>query len=262
MSSPFHECGPTAQPKIAPSSRCSSRYSAAFCSSVTPRGSSSADAISSRTIAPSRTVGPTTRYPASHSASTREESPSTPITRDVRGDRASVGHHSRRAYEGFGQPCIRTSPAHPAGYPHPTDGCATLTGRPVAFTLAGMTGTLSETHERRRIRARGVVQGVGFRPFVHRLATARRLDGFVLNDGEGVVIEVEGPASVLDDFVEALELEAPRLARIDAVTSERVARDRRARLRRRGESCERPLRAHPSRRRHLRRLSRGALRPG
>jgi hydrogenase maturation protein HypF len=85
-----------------------------------------------------------------------------------------------------------------------------------------MTGTLPETLERRRIRVRGIVQGVGFRPFVHRLATRRGLAGFVLNDGEGVVIEVEGLARALDLFVDALVLEAPRLARIDAVASERL----------------------------------------
>jgi hydrogenase maturation protein HypF len=82
--------------------------------------------------------------------------------------------------------------------------------------------TLPETLERRRIRVRGVVQGVGFRPFVHRLATARRLGGFVLNDGEGVVVEVEGPASALDDFVSALELEAPPLARVEGIAAETV----------------------------------------
>lgn len=81
---------------------------------------------------------------------------------------------------------------------------------------------LPETLERRRIRVRGVVQGVGFRPFVHRLATAHDLTGFVLNDGEGVVVEVEGEAHVVDDFVDALERGAPPLARIDSLTHERV----------------------------------------
>ena len=46
--------------------------------------------------------------------------------------------------------------------------------------------------ERRRFRVRGVVQGVGFRPFVHGLAGRHGLAGFVLNDGDGVVIEAEG----------------------------------------------------------------------
>jgi hydrogenase maturation protein HypF len=92
-----------------------------------------------------------------------------------------------------------------------------------AGRLADMTGTLSEPVARRRIRVRGVVQGVGFRPFVFRLATRERLAGFVLNDGEGVVVEVEGPATVLDSFAEALEHEAPVLARVAALTVESVA---------------------------------------
>ena len=49
--------------------------------------------------------------------------------------------------------------------------------------------------ERRRFRVKGVVQGVGFRPFVHGLARRHGLAGFVLNDGEAVVIEAEGDAS-------------------------------------------------------------------
>jgi hydrogenase maturation protein HypF len=97
-----------------------------------------------------------------------------------------------------------------------------LTAHRSRVTLAAMTGTLPETLERRRIRVRGVVQGVGFRPFVHRLATARRLHGFVLNDGEGVLVEVEGAPEAVDDFLAALELDAPPLASIDAVTSEGI----------------------------------------
>ena len=60
-SSCFHECGPTAQPNTASSSRRSTRYVAASWCAVQPCGSSSAEEISSSTIAPSLTVGPTTR---------------------------------------------------------------------------------------------------------------------------------------------------------------------------------------------------------
>jgi len=70
---------------------------------------------------------------------------------------------------------------------------------------------------RRAIRVRGAVQGVGFRPFVFRLASELRLDGFVRNDAEGVAIEVQGDAGLLERFVDRLAGEAPRLARIDAI---------------------------------------------
>ena len=80
--------------------------------------------------------------------------------------------------------------------------------------------TLPVVIERRRIRVRGVVQGVGFRPFVHRLATRDRLGGRVWNDGDGVVVEVEGPRPVLDAFALALVEEAPPLARVVSVTGE------------------------------------------
>ena len=66
----------------------------------------------------------------------------------------------------------------------------------------------------------GVVQGVGFRPFVHRLATRNGLGGFVLNDGSGVVVEVEGEAGALDEFAGALRDEAPPLALVESVTVE------------------------------------------
>jgi hydrogenase maturation protein HypF len=73
--------------------------------------------------------------------------------------------------------------------------------------------------ERRRFRARGVVQGVGFRPFVHRLAHAHRLAGFVLNDGSGVVIEAEGLPVELDAFAAALVADAPPLARVESLAA-------------------------------------------
>jgi hydrogenase maturation protein HypF len=76
--------------------------------------------------------------------------------------------------------------------------------------------------ERRRFRVGGVVQGVGFRPFVYRLASEHRLGGFVLNDGGGVVIEAEGSADALDAFTDALCDEAPSLARVESVSSEPI----------------------------------------
>jgi hydrogenase maturation protein HypF len=73
--------------------------------------------------------------------------------------------------------------------------------------------------QRRRLAVEGLVQGVGFRPFVHRLAARAGLAGFVLNDAGGVVIEVEGDAERLDAFAAALRAEAPPLARIEAVST-------------------------------------------
>jgi hydrogenase maturation protein HypF len=71
--------------------------------------------------------------------------------------------------------------------------------------------------ERRRIVVRGVVQGVGFRPFVHRLATRHGLGGFALNDGSGVIIEAEGDPASLELFTEGLVDEAPSLASVEAI---------------------------------------------
>jgi hydrogenase maturation protein HypF len=68
-----------------------------------------------------------------------------------------------------------------------------------------------------RIEVRGVVQGVGFRPFVHRLAAEAGLDGVVGNDAAGVFIEVCGPSARIEVFVERLLAEAPPLARVDEV---------------------------------------------
>lgn len=70
--------------------------------------------------------------------------------------------------------------------------------------------------KRLRLRVRGAVQGVGFRPYVYGLATRYRLGGFVANDSHGVVIEVEGERA--SDFVTALPLEKPPLARIDEIS--------------------------------------------
>ena len=64
---------------------------------------------------------------------------------------------------------------------------------------------------------RGVVQGVGFRPFVYRLASEESLTGFIGNDTNGVTIEVEGSAAQLERFFIRLRRETPPLARIDMV---------------------------------------------
>jgi hydrogenase maturation protein HypF len=78
---------------------------------------------------------------------------------------------------------------------------------------------------RRAVRVRGTVQGVGFRPFVFRLARDLLLSGFVRNDAQGVEIEVQGAADELARFETRLWVEAPALARIDAVeTDTRLAR--------------------------------------
>ena len=73
---------------------------------------------------------------------------------------------------------------------------------------------------RRRVRleVRGAVQGVGFRPFVWRLAHALSLAGWVRNDIAGVFIELEGEEEALDAFVRELERAPPPLARIREVT--------------------------------------------
>lgn len=63
----------------------------------------------------------------------------------------------------------------------------------------------------------GVVQGVGFRPYVYNLARRRGLAGFVLNSPRGVFIEVEGAPAAVESFVSALPAEAPPLVRIASV---------------------------------------------
>ncbi|HWE69578.1 MAG TPA: carbamoyltransferase HypF [Acidimicrobiales bacterium] len=76
---------------------------------------------------------------------------------------------------------------------------------------------------RHRIRVAGVVQGVGFRPFVQHLATELALSGHVGNDTEGVVVEVEGRASAVRCFESRLVEEAPPLARIDQMEATELA---------------------------------------
>jgi hydrogenase maturation protein HypF len=67
---------------------------------------------------------------------------------------------------------------------------------------------------RKRIAVSGIVQGVGFRPYVYRLASERQLNGSVRNTAAGVIIEIQGQGHAVDDFVVRLPAEAPPLARI------------------------------------------------
>jgi hydrogenase maturation protein HypF len=71
--------------------------------------------------------------------------------------------------------------------------------------------------ERRRLTVAGIVQGVGFRPFVHALANDVGVAGHVGNDASGVFVEVEGTPAVLDEFVRRLVTDHPPLARIDRI---------------------------------------------
>jgi hydrogenase maturation protein HypF len=70
---------------------------------------------------------------------------------------------------------------------------------------------------RRGVVVRGVVQGVGFRPFVYRLAAEEGLTGWIGNDTDGVTIEIEGTEAGIEGFLKRLRAETPPLARIDAV---------------------------------------------
>lgn len=70
-----------------------------------------------------------------------------------------------------------------------------------------------------RVHITGIVQGVGFRPFVYNLATRLNLKGWVKNTSAGVDIEVDGERETLEAFLEALRREAPPLARMDHLTA-------------------------------------------
>jgi hydrogenase maturation protein HypF len=67
---------------------------------------------------------------------------------------------------------------------------------------------------RRKVEVAGIVQGVGFRPYIYRLALERSLVGKICNTSSGVTIEVQGPAETVEDFLARLPTEAPPLARI------------------------------------------------
>ncbi|MEI6756685.1 MAG: carbamoyltransferase HypF [Chlorobium sp.] len=95
--------------------------------------------------------------------------------------------------------------------------------------MAGMAGKKTgeslnpATEERRRLLVNGIVQGVGFRPFVYRLAVRFALKGFIRNTPSGVLIELQGPANVLEEFRAALQRDHPPLAKIVAIEESVVA---------------------------------------
>jgi len=72
---------------------------------------------------------------------------------------------------------------------------------------------------RRHINVSGIVQGVGFRPYIYRLATERNLTGTITNTSSGVTIEVQGPRETVEDFVVCLPQNAPPLARITGIAA-------------------------------------------
>ena len=68
-----------------------------------------------------------------------------------------------------------------------------------------------------KIEIRGVVQGVGFRPFIYNLANSLNLNGYVLNNGYGVLIEVEATEEELELFIQKIRDEKPPLSEIDSI---------------------------------------------
>lgn len=80
-----------------------------------------------------------------------------------------------------------------------------------------MTADRPTDFQRQQFQIQGIVQGVGFRPFVYRLALQFGLVGFVYNDNHGVTIEVEGASAALASFHAALITQMPPLARIDSI---------------------------------------------
>jgi hydrogenase maturation protein HypF len=73
-------------------------------------------------------------------------------------------------------------------------------------------------NQRKHIQVRGIVQGVGFRPFVYNLAQSLGLIGYVFNSSSGVTIEIEGPGAAVEGFLKKLNEDPPQLAEITEIT--------------------------------------------
>ena len=70
------------------------------------------------------------------------------------------------------------------------------------------------------IHIHGIVQGVGFRPFIHKLVKERGLRGYIKNTSSGVELELEGEHEELSGFIEDIPRRAPKLAVIEAMETE------------------------------------------
>ena len=80
----------------------------------------------------------------------------------------------------------------------------------------------SSSKNRLKITIKGIVQGVGFRPFIYQLATKYKLCGFVTNNGTGVYIEIEGYQVSIDNFLRDIKINKPPLSRIDSLKKEKL----------------------------------------
>src|SRR6201996_8384811 len=86
-----------------------------------------------------------------------------------------------------------------------------------------MTNPARTLNVRKHIQVRGIVQGVGFRPFVYKLAKSLGLCGYVFNSSAGVTIEIEGPESQVEDFLTALREDPPQLAEVTEIAVSEIA---------------------------------------
>ena len=76
-----------------------------------------------------------------------------------------------------------------------------------------------------KIQVQGIVQGVGFRPFVHRLALQNNLKGYAYNDAQGIIIHIQGNSKDTDTFLEQLKSQAPVLSKIENIEIEEYPMD-------------------------------------
>ena len=111
-------------------------------------------------------------------------------------------------------------PCHEGGFPAPR-----LSGRGAGPSLDGAMTTSTRLRLRREFHIDGIVQGVGFRPFVYGLALRHGLIGYVLNDANGVTIGAEGSPEQLASFARELRELAPPLSRIDHFSERELPRD-------------------------------------
>lgn len=85
-----------------------------------------------------------------------------------------------------------------------------------------MKGSVKLAKNKLRIVVKGVVQGVGFRPFIYQLAHSHKLKGWVLNSSRGVIIEVEGEDRELQAFIKSIGAKAPPLAKVESIDVEEL----------------------------------------